>query len=123
MIKMLIRHASRNPYRILELPYDASEEMIKSAYFKLAKKYHPDVNSGSSVWTKKEMFKLVNEAYGQLKGRGKQNSRKENSYATPEPPDMLWSRKWEKFHMPEEKIVFTKAPSKPFKLVETFAIS
>ena len=31
-------------YNVLELKKGASEEEIKSAYYRLAKQYHPDVN-------------------------------------------------------------------------------
>ena len=31
-----------NPYKILDIPETATDEEVKSAYRKLAKKYHPD---------------------------------------------------------------------------------
>ena len=34
----------RDPYQVLGVPKSASEKEIKSAFRKLAKKYHPDQN-------------------------------------------------------------------------------
>ena len=39
--------AARNPYEVLGVKKDASEEQIRSAYRKLAKRYHPDLNPGN----------------------------------------------------------------------------
>ena len=36
-----------NPYDILGISSDASDEEVKKAYRKLSKKYHPDANIGS----------------------------------------------------------------------------
>jgi len=47
-------------YKILGLPKTATEKEIKSAYRKLARKYHPDVNPDNKEAEKK--FKEVNEA-------------------------------------------------------------
>ena len=42
------------------LKIDASEKDIKQAYFKLAKKYHPDLNSGADA---RDKFEKVSRAY------------------------------------------------------------
>ncbi len=47
-------------YEILGITRSATDKEIKSAYRKLAKKYHPDVNKAADA---AEKFKDVNEAY------------------------------------------------------------
>lgn len=51
-------------YEILGLKKGASEAEIKSAFRKLAVKYHPDKNKGDKK--AEEKFKEINEAYGIL---------------------------------------------------------
>lgn len=54
-----------DPYKILGISPDASDEEIKRAYRRLAKQYHPDLNPGDPVAAKK--MQQVNEAYEQIK--------------------------------------------------------
>lgn len=65
----------RDPYEVLGVSPGASDDEIKAAYRRLAKKYHPDLNGGSAEAEAK--MKEVNEAYtllikhkGQAGGQG-----------------------------------------------------
>ncbi|BCX89786.1 curved DNA-binding protein [Methylomarinovum tepidoasis] len=51
-------------YKILGVSRDATQDEIKRAYRKLARKYHPDVSKEADA---EEKFKEVNEAYEVLK--------------------------------------------------------
>jgi molecular chaperone DnaJ len=55
---------SKNYYEILGVPESSSDEEIKNAYKRLAKKYHPDKHSGNKVF--EEKFKEVSQAYQTL---------------------------------------------------------
>ncbi len=50
---------AKDYYKILGVSKDASQEEIKKAYKKLAKKYHPDINKDADA---AEKFKEINEA-------------------------------------------------------------
>ena len=54
----------RDYYAVLGVAKDAQTREIKSAYRKLAKKYHPDSNKGNAG--AEELFRQVNEAYDVL---------------------------------------------------------
>ena len=54
-----------DPYQILGVSPDASDEEIKRAYRKLAKKYHPDANPGDEYAAKK--MQEINDAYARIK--------------------------------------------------------
>ncbi len=51
-------------YEVLGVPRTATEDDIKKAYRKLARKFHPDVNPGDT--TAEEQFKDIGEAYAVL---------------------------------------------------------
>ena len=54
---------SKDYYQTLGVSKESSKEDIKSAYKKLAKKYHPDLNKESGS---EEKFKEINEAFSVL---------------------------------------------------------
>ena len=58
-------------YEILGVSKNADEKEIKSAYRKLAKKYHPDLHQGDDAAAEK--FKEVSEAYEVLSDKEKRN--------------------------------------------------
>ena len=61
-----------DPYQVLGISRDASQEEIKSAYRRLAKKYHPDLNPGDQEAARK--MQEVNAAYEQLTNPAKRNA-------------------------------------------------
>lgn len=63
---------AKNYYEILGVEKNASQDDIKKAYLKLAKKYHPDLNPGDA--TAGEKLKEVNEAYEVLSDQTKRSN-------------------------------------------------
>ena len=61
-----------DPYKILGVSRDATDEEIKRAYRQLAKKYHTDRNPGDAEAAKK--MQQVNAAYEQIKNPEKAQS-------------------------------------------------
>ncbi len=56
-------------YELLDISPKASPAEVKAAYYRQAKKYHPDCNPGSG--DAGERFKLIAEAYHVLRERGR----------------------------------------------------
>lgn len=55
---------SKNPYDVLGVPQNASDDEIKKAYRDLTRKYHPDANVNNPLADlAEEKFKEVQEAY------------------------------------------------------------
>lgn len=68
----------RDPYAVLGVDRNASDEEIKQAYRRLAKKYHPDLNPGDKVAAEK--MQEVNAAYEQIKNPEKASSQQAGGY-------------------------------------------
>ena len=61
----------KNLYDMLEVSNKASKEVIDRAYKVLAKKYHPDLNSGEDKLKTEEKMKEINYAYSILSNEQK----------------------------------------------------
>ena len=70
--------AGKDYYGILGIPKNAPDKDVKSAYRKLARKYHPDVNPGDK--TAEARFKEINEAFEVLSDTDKR--RKYDQYGS-----------------------------------------
>ncbi len=81
-------------YELLEVKRNASEKEIKSAYRKLARKWHPDLHPAAEKKQAEEQFKRINEAYEVLKDPDKRarydrlGSRWKDGQDFQAPPDM-----------------------------------
>lgn len=82
-------------YKILGVQRTASEKEIKSAYRKLARKYHPDVNPGDKA--SEERFKDISEAYEVLSDKEKRSKYDQfgqywQQAGTAQPPPPGWDQ-------------------------------
>ncbi len=75
--------AQQDYYKTLGVGRDASDDEIKRAFRKLAKKYHPDVTGGDK--TAEERFKAINEAYEVLGDAEKRQQYDQFGQAGPPP--------------------------------------
>jgi DnaJ-class molecular chaperone len=63
---------SKNPYEILGVDHNSTLDQVKTAYRKLAKQYHPDVNPDNKE--SEEKFKDIAEAYSILSDKEKKTN-------------------------------------------------
>ena len=73
----------RDCYEILGISKSATDDEIKKAYRKMAKKYHPDANPGNKE--AEDKFKEVNEAYSILSDSEKKANYDRFGYAGVDP--------------------------------------
>ena len=97
----------KNYYKELGVEKNASEEEIKQAYRKLARKFHPDLNPGNK--RAEEKFKAINEAYEVLN-----NPEKRSKY------DQLGSD-WERISQQEDlfRQAYSQGPGTGWKTYRT----
>ncbi len=73
-----------DPYKILGVSRDASDDEIKKAYRALSRRYHPDANiNNPNKAQAEEMFKTVQQAYNQImheRESGYQSSYRDSGY-------------------------------------------
>jgi tetratricopeptide (TPR) repeat protein len=80
---------SRNHFEVLGLPRSATEADVKEAYFRLAKRFHPDVHHGASLGDLRDKLEAVfirlGEAYDVLRDTRKRGDY-EQRLGRPRPP-------------------------------------
>lgn len=70
-----------DPYKVLGVSYNASEEEIKKAYRNLSRKYHPDANVGNPNQKEyEEKFKEVQQAYNMIMDQKQGKSQAQQAY-------------------------------------------
>lgn len=71
-----------DPYKILGISYDATEEEIKKAYRALSRKYHPDANVGKPNQKElEEKFKEVQQAYSMIMDQRQGKGQAQQAYS------------------------------------------
>lgn len=82
---------AEDPYKILGVKKDASADEIRSAYRKLAKKHHPDLNPGNKA--AEETFKSISSAYellSDVEKRGKYDRGEIDASGAEQPQAQSW---------------------------------
>ena len=106
-----------DPYKVLGISQDATDEEVKKAYRELAKKYHPDnyVNTPMAELAGEKM-KEINEAYNQIKQiRQNKTQKEEQGYGGNFDPRETYDR--------IRRYINTGEISKAETLLDIFALS
>ncbi len=70
----------KDPYQILGIDKNATDEQVKDAYRELARKYHPDNYADNPLSDlASEKMKEINEAYDEIMSRRKNKQKKTNN--------------------------------------------
>lgn len=73
-----------DPYKVLGISRDATDDEVKKAYREKSRKYHPDANVNNPNRDKaEEMFKLIQQAYDQIMHERQYGSSYSGSYGNP----------------------------------------
>ena len=107
-----------NYYKILEVSPNASEEVIRSAYKALAKKYHPDACMNDI--NIEEKMKLINEAYETLIDSEKRTAYDAQFFSEEDPtPDISFTQKDEEDRKTMDSSASDiKKPKKKFGIIK-----
>ncbi|CAG9318774.1 cbpA_3 [Blepharisma stoltei] len=98
-----------SPYSILGVTAESTPQEIKNAYYKLAKKYHPDVNPSNS-----EIFKKINQAYSDVSNKTPKLKMPQYRY-DPETHGYNFRQNWKGFTKPDEKSEFFGMANKEYR--------
>ena len=73
----------KDPYEVLGVSRDATEEQVKSAYREKARKFHPDNfnDNPAAAEMATEKMKEINEAYDEIIKHRKSGTGKKTGYA------------------------------------------
>lgn len=74
----------KDPYEVLNIPPDASDDQVKKAYRSMAKKYHPDAMHGNPLADlAEERMKEINDAHDRIQKMRKAGSASPNTSYSP----------------------------------------
>ena len=90
----------QDPYRLLDIPLDASPAHLKQAYKDLVFVWHPDRFSGNPRLQKKaeEKLKCINLAYQQIRAKHQSQDPSPQSTSTQHPPQGPQTRQTQTHH-------------------------
>lgn len=98
-----LRHNRSYMYELLGVEKDCTNEQIKSAYIKLARQYHPEINKDSGA---EEMFRSLTNAYEALSNQ--RNRDLYNAYMELDLYDPDWLLENEREKMEKDKDEYSK---------------